>query len=147
MRTPCHMSYDLRLRAGAPLSGAVPTALHESSKLTDEELTASEDVAFLQTEASVAMGYRRKDTVPMETIEIQSCDTESCDIRTQLPQQSVITHHIYTPPPQSSAVPNLSPPPKHGVDTSNLSLPPNTVSTNPPPAPQRADISNLSVAP
>ena len=61
----------------------------------------------------------------METIEIQSGDTvvaESYGIRSQSPQHGVTTHH--TPPPQSGAVPNLSPPPnvKHGADTSNLSL-------------------------
>jgi len=41
------MSYDLRSRAGAQYTGAALSHPQEFSRLSDEELTASEAVAFL----------------------------------------------------------------------------------------------------
>ena len=76
------MSYNLRPTAGAPHSGAAPSPLHESSKLTDEELSASEALAILQSEASSHVGCGRKDTTvphPLRCIEIKSGVTVTVD--------------------------------------------------------------------
>jgi len=65
------MSYDLRPRAGERHSGVAMTHPQEFSRLSDEELTASQAVVLLQSTAE-AEGRRTKDAVPLKSTETQS---------------------------------------------------------------------------
>ena len=66
MDKSCHGSLRPRVHELQP--GSIPARPTESAMLTDEELTASKALVLLNTDASQARDYGKKDTIPGEVM-------------------------------------------------------------------------------